>query len=114
MSTSATSGGRSTRRASGACSTPSGAPGTCSRGPSESARSAALDPHPSDALVHRYSLAILAVIGGLSYSPLRPRLIHDLDTSLLAGGQVVSHTRLAGSGAAPCAEARAGPRAVPR
>src|SRR5438128_783192 len=56
MSTSATSGGRSTRRASGACSTPSGAPGTCSRGPSESARSAALDPHPCDALVHRYSL----------------------------------------------------------
>src|SRR5438094_915877 len=42
-------------RARGAYSTPSGAPGTCSMGPRESARSAALDPHPSDALVHRYS-----------------------------------------------------------
>ena len=45
-------------------------------------------------------LAILAVIGGLSYSLLRSRLIQDLDTSLLAVGQVVSDTGWAGSGAA--------------
>src|SRR5213078_4153173 len=52
MSTWATSGARSTRRASRACSTRSEAPGTCSERPSESARGAALDPYPPDALVH--------------------------------------------------------------
>jgi len=44
-------------------------------------------------------LAILAVISGLSYSLLRSRLIQDLDTSLLAVGQVVRDTGWAGSGA---------------
>jgi two-component system OmpR family sensor kinase len=44
-------------------------------------------------------LSILAVISGLSYSLLRSRLIQDLDTSLLAVGQVVRDTGWAGSGA---------------
>jgi two-component system OmpR family sensor kinase len=43
-------------------------------------------------------LSILAVISGLSYSLLRSRLIQDLDTSLLAVGQVVRDTGWAGSG----------------
>src|SRR5438034_6807759 len=51
-SMSVTSGGRSTRRVNGACSTRSAAPGTRSARPSEPAQYGALDPHPLDAVVH--------------------------------------------------------------
>src|SRR3989442_84683 len=59
-------------------------------------------------------LAILAVIGWLSYSLLRSRLIQDLDTSLLAVRPGGSDTGWAGSGAAPGGGPQAAPRGVPR
>src|SRR2546428_11434864 len=45
-------------------------------------------------------LSFLVVLSGLSYALLRPRLMQDLDASLLAVGLVVRDTGWSGSGAA--------------